>query len=873
MAEFISWLDWLASIVPTIAVIITMVALTLITIWILARILRFYGWIRQEAVYLELTPPSRTDRASQATQQLFAALHGMGMSRRWRDRLLMRQSLFAFEIVSTKSEGIRFLVRISREDAGTLERTIAAYLPEVKVASVNEQIKLNPSKKSRIVEFRQKQHFAFPLQNHETLEIEDPIAYITSAMTKLAPSERMVYQMVVTPVHVPQADTLSHKILSNEDLLPRLKGNRSYASPITTAINSLLFGLIGAVGNLVHGPSKSDYRSAQKDLEYQKQVAKRLKPARTLSYFEHELVESIHQKLAEPLFRVELRVLLDCADKQEILQRQKSLESALSLFNVPRYQGLTRKGRCYGWFRTYQNFRFAHRLPAVLRSANLLAATELSGLFHFPHSVTAKTENVIKSLSKTLPAPVSLKNDGKLDVLLGENQHQGTTTTIGLAASERERHIYILGGTGNGKTTMLRYGIVQDIKNGKGLAVIDPHGDLAASILRHIPQDRINDVIYLNPDDVTHPIGLNLLELPQGLSADDLLREKDLVTEATISVMRKLFSDDDSGGHRIEYVLRNAIQTALTIEDATLFTIFELLNDTKYRQAITRNLEDKYLKNFWRNELGKAGTFQKVKMAAGITAKIGRFLFSASAKRILEQPKSTIDFDDILNSGKILICNFSKGLLGEDTSTLFGTTVLAKLQLASLRRARLDEHNRQPFYLYVDEFQNFATMAFVQMLSEARKYRLFLTLAEQSAAQQEEQKLVEIILANVGTIICFRSGSPADERLVLPLFKPFLESGEIANLPAYNFYMRIAALQAQEPMSGVTVLLKDDGSENIAKEVISASRRNHAIRFRPKTENKRPVARVTTGETEVKRAGASGGLQPALRHPKPAPKP
>lgn len=211
-------------------------------------------------------------------------------------------------------------------------------------------------------------------------------------------------------------------------------------------------------------------------------------------------------------------------------------------------------------------------------------------------------------------------------------------------------------------------------------------------------------------------------------------------------------------------------------------------------------------------------------MAAGITAKIGRFLFSASAKRVLEQPKSTVNFEDVLASKRILICNFSKGMLGEDTSALFGTTVLAKLQTAALRRARIDEQDRVPFYLYVDEFQNFATMSFVQMLSEARKYKLFLTMAEQSTSQQDQQRLVDIILANVGTIVCFRSGSPADERLVLPLFSPFIEQGEIANLPAYSYYVRIAAINAQEPMSGVTVVVEDKGNEDVARRVIESSR-------------------------------------------------
>jgi hypothetical protein len=237
-------------------------------------------------------------------------------------------------------------------------------------------------------------------------------------------------------------------------------------------------------------------------------------------------------------------------------------------------------------------------------------------------------------------------------------------------------------------------------------------------------------------------------------------------------------------------------------------------------------------------------------MAAGITAKIGRFLFSASAKRIMEQEKSTIDFDDILNSGKILICNFSKGLLGEDTSTLYGTTVLAKLQVAALRRARQKQTNRKSFYLYVDEFQNFATMSFVQMLSEARKYKLFLTMAEQSTSQQDEQRLVDIILANVGTVICFRSGSPSDERLVLPLFSPYIEQGEIANLPSFNFYARIAAIHSQEPMSGITVLLDSDGSENIAARVVEMSRENNVVK-KIKKIKVQPTKSEVGGEREL----------------------
>lgn len=830
--DYATWLDRMTKVLPVLAILFVAVILLGLVLWLLRKLYGFVRLLKQETVFLELTPPSRTDRNPQATSQLFTALYGLGLSHRWYEQLLGYSEVFSLEIVSTRKTGIRFVVRVASDKADALQQSITTYVPDVKIKIVEDYLSsTKPIKSSRIATFKQAKHFAYPLQEHELLESHDPIGYLTAAMTKLSDNELMSFQVVIKPMRIREAEALRGKILHNEDLLAKLDKKSTGTSSLFTGVNTVLFGMLDMVSGAYHGPSKAQYQAAQKDLEYQKQIAKNIKPVRTLSYFEHELVESIHRKLGQPLFHSEIRLLVITSTKQGLKKRRKSIEASLGLFSFPKYQSLKIKRSHFFAVQQFRRFVFARRLPGNFHSLNILSSSELSGLYHFPNTQTAKTENVVKSLSRTLPAPVSLKNGTELDILLGMNMHHGSETPIGLTAAERERHIYMIGGTGNGKTTMLLYSIVQDIQSGKGIAVIDPHGDLAETILRHIPESRINDVIYFNPDDITYPVGVNLLELPSNLSPDELLREKDLVTESTISVMRKIFSDDDSGGHRIEYILRNTIQTALTIEDATLFTVFDLLNDTKYQKSITDKLEDKDLKNFWNNELGKAGDFQKVKMAAGITSKIGRFLFSASAKRVLEQPKSTIDFEDILDSSKILICNFSKGLLGEDTSTLFGTTVLAKLQMASLRRARLKQSERRSFFLYVDEFQNFATMAFVQMLSEARKYKLFLTMAEQSASQQDQQRLVDIILANVGTVICFRSGSPADERLTLPLFSPYIEPGEIANLPAYNFYARIAAVEPQEPLSGVTVLLQNDGNEDVASQVIANSRRTFAIKY------------------------------------------
>jgi len=776
-------------------------------------------------VWLELTPPASVDKTPEATVQLFSVIHGMRASRPLKDRLLRRSPVMSFEITSTKQQGIRYLVQVEAARSQSLQKAITSYIPDSKV----KEVEVPDHSSSNVIEFKQRGHYVLPLTSTEVFEQHDPLGYITGAMTRLKDDEQITLQLVVTPVRLREAQQLSRRIMANEDILRRVQqgGNISLTPKIFEGMSGFAMGVFELIGEMHSGTTQSYNKTKQssKNAQFQQQVNTRQRPARTLSAFELELMESMHKKVTQPLFQVSLRVLLISENHKEHIT---AIRSALDAYSVPPYQELKAKTQT-PLFSARRQRLADKRLPAILRKSSLvLSAAEIASLYHFPSSQISKTDNLITSLSRTLPAPVSLKSGKKLAVTIGENKHHGTNTAIGLTEAERERHLYIIGGTGNGKTTMLFYSILQDILAGNGVAVLDPHGDLAERILHYIPEERIDDVIYMNPDDLSYPIGMNLLELADGLSGDDLLREKDLITEATISVLRKIFSDDDSGGHRIEYVLRNAIQTALTLEGSTLFTIFELLNDAKYRRKVVKDLKDKNLKDFWDNELGKAGEFQRVKMAAGITAKIGRFLFSASARRVLEQPKSTINFEDILATKKILICNFSKGMLGEDTSTLFGTTVLAKLQTAALRRARISQDERAAFYLYVDEFQNFATMSFVQMLSEARKYKLFLTMAEQSTSQQDEQRLVDIILANVGTIVCFRSGSPSDERLVLPLFSPFINQGEIANLPAYSYYVRIAAIEAQEPASGMTVVVTDIGSADTAERVVASSRSLYA---------------------------------------------
>ena len=841
---------------PTALTIVASIAGIMIVFLAVRTIINRRFLIRRNMVWLEITPPSSIAKTPEATEQLFSVLHGTRAARHLKERLLNRSPVMSFEIVSTRKDGVRYLLQVEQIRSASIQKVITSYIPDSKV----KEVERDTSGEYSVIEFRETGHYVLPLTLTSVFEQHDPLGYVTGAMTKLSDDEEIVLQLVAMPVRLREAEILSHKILGNENILQQVSSNKlSGVGRFTNVFGKVSSGLTDLTGEVYMGMTSGHreyYNAKSRSVQQQTRVVSDDRPARVLSAFESELMETMHQKVTRPLFQTSVRILVK---SPEAKQHIASLKSVLDSYSVPPYQSLKAK---YSLPIVYY-FRVKvadKRLPALRKGSSIiLASTELASLYHFPSSQVSKTDNLITSLSRTLPAPVSLKQNKHLDVVIGTNIHHNTETSIGLTAQERERHQYIIGGTGSGKTTMLQYEIVQDMKNSKGVAVIDPHGDMAETLLDHVPKGRVKDVVYFNPDDLAYPIGLNLLELDEKLVGDDLLREKDLITETVVSIFRKIFSDDDSGGHRIEYMLRNAVQTALTQEKATLFTVYDLINDPAYRKKVIASLDDENLKRFWRNEFGKAGGMQQVKMAAGITAKIGRFLFSASAKRILEQEKSTIDFDDILTNRKILICNFSKGILGEDTSELLGIMVIAKFQLASLRRVRIKQSERTPYYLYVDEFQNFATLSFVQMLSESRKYKLFLTMAEQSTSQQDDQRMVNIILANVGTVVCFRTGNPADEQALLQMFAPYIDQGEIANLPAFNYYVRIAAIRSQEPLSGETLLIKDMSisGARVRQAIIDSSRKNYAVKYTPKVATPTKTRQPPVGKKSLAKKPAS----------------
>lgn len=802
--------------------------------------------LKEKSILFELKPLKNTEQSSYTTQQLFAILHGLARQRSFINRLFDIQKTYAFEIVSTKNGGITYYTRIGEDEADLVKKTLLSYLPGISVKETTDYLELLTKQHKRISSYKLSRHFAYPLKHQEDLTLHDPIAYLTGSMTKLSEDDLTAFQVVLSPLRkssLPAVSRISHLIYSGKDLVSNI-GNDTNSNPVVGVIK-LLFSLVLRILMLPFGLMvfiTTDGREGP-----MLRLPTDIPPLKTPNPYQMELEQLVKQKLDQQLFTASVRLMVASNNYSELRKRERGFQSALSTLNNSDYQALVPSFRIRvklfdRIMETFYNLRFL--LPT---RSFILSATEVSDLYHFPFTSTTKTEDLLKQHSKELPAPLSLKQKQECDLYFGTNTYGGTETKIGLTADERRRHVYILGATGTGKSTMLLSMIKQDIDHNKGFSVIDPHGDLIEQILSVIPRDRVQDVVYFNPDDIGYPMGINLLELTPGLNAEEAIREKEFIAESVISIFHKIYTDKYSGP-RMEYILRNTIHTAFTIPDATLFTIYKLLINTAYRKGIVRGLTDENLKDFWRYEFAKAGDYQKVKMISPITNKIGRFLFSPTAKRILEQGKSTINFDTIINEGKILLCNLSKGKIGEDNSEVFGVLIMAKIQLAALKRARMKQEDRKDFFLYVDEFQNFATPAFAQILSEARKYRLGAILAHQTTSQLEDISLVNITLANTGTVICFRTANPEDERMILPQFRPYIEQGEIASLPSYHFYMRLGALNPEEPFSGVTVPVQIEYSQNRVDKVVESSRKLYAKFYTP--EKQIPVKKTTNQATQ-----------------------
>jgi len=525
--------------------------------------------------------------------------------------------------------------------------------------------------------------------------------------------------------------------------------------------------------------------------------------------------EEIYKKFSKPFFLANFRVLAYADDASSLKEDLALMLKAIEKFKNGDVNSLKRiKSKKENLLKTFMARESSSKKM-------ILNTQEVAVMFHFPDT-TLKIDTVYHVRSKKVEPPRELPLGGFLQMpnisIFGMTTSKGNKLEFGIKRIDRSRHLYIIGKTGMGKSRLIELLTLSDIHEDKGFCVIDAHGDLASDILRSIPQRRIPDVIYFNPPDAEYPIGFNPLEC---FSPED----KHQVVTGFVAIFKKLFAANWT--NRLEHVLRFTVLALIEAGDATIVDIVKLLTDTSFRQGVIKRIGDPVVKNFWTHEFSSWNERFDNEAIIPIINQIGQFLSNDYIRNVVGQKKSRIDFYESMNSGKIIIINLAKGKLGENNASLLGSMIITKIQEAAMARVNIPQEERREFYLYVDEFQNFATESFNQILSEARKFNLSLTIAHQYIDQLTES-IRKTAFGNVGSLICFRVGSE-DAHFLSKEFAPRFTPEDLINLDFRQMYVKLSIDgKTSEPFSGVTLDVPEL-KENFEEEIIAYSRKQYAV--------------------------------------------
>ncbi len=698
---------------------------------------------------MQILVPRENDKAALAAEQMFASIHGiLADAQKCPD-------IISLEIVSTDEDGIRFYVVAPREISRFIEGQIYAQYPNADIRYVQDYARIESVSSESFVtmgEVEMEKDFIFPIKTFRSFEV-DPLAGITGAMSELNKEEKVWLQILIRPV----ANYWQAK-------------SKSYITAIREGKDPNGGGIIAALSKLLLNMGKALTESP--DAKPQKEVVK-LEPGQ-----EEELSE-IENKMLKLGFEFKIRVVSKAPTQLRSEQMLRDVVASFKQFTTAHLNNLihaTPEKSGKELYDDYINRFMASDEPDILN------IEELASLYHLPN-ISVETPNIAWSRSRKLEPPMNLPRATEDDVtIFGETDYRDTKVEFGLKRGDRVRHFYLLGKTGTGKSTLFKNMFISDVLAGDGACFVDPHGDTVEQLLDYIPPNRIEDVVYFNPTDVAHPIGFNLLELKDK-------SQRDLIADGVVEVFKKQFGD--SWGPRLQYILTNTIATALEAQGTTLLAVIRLLMDQNYRKFILKQVDDPILYKFWTEEFAQMAQNSKLlsESVSPIQNKVGRFISSAVTRNIIGQVKSTIDLREIMDNQKILLVNLAQGRLGEETASLLGGMIITRLQATAMERVDVPEEERKDFFLYVDEFQNFATESFAKILSEARKYKLNLTMTNQYI-DQLPLTVRQAIFGNVGTLGSFVV-SQGDASILEKEFAPVVASDDLVSLDAYALYIKL----------------------------------------------------------------------------------
>jgi type IV secretory pathway TraG/TraD family ATPase VirD4 len=703
----------------------------------------------------------------------------------------------SFEIANpSNSEEIFFYLAVPKRFKERVEKQIHSFFPDASIEKNPDYTIFYPGGFTSAATLVLKNKHELPIKSYEFMET-DPLNEISNALSKLNTREEgAALQLVLSPAGSSwraSGKNIAHKMQQGKQL--KDVGAGSFLKDVGRGVGKELGHAI------VPGMSNANGQSSFKKEE---QRIVQLTPE------EQELVKSIERKSNKTGFKVNIRLISSAATQERADEILSHLENSFAQFENPEVNNFKIKKRTkkkdIAYHYIFRNFSDENSL--------ILNVEEIASIFHFPISTT-ETPKIKWLKSGAASPPVNIPQNG---ILLGYNDYRGQKTDIRLGDSDRRRHLYTIGQTGVGKSNFLQEMAKQDIKNGKGVCYIDPHGDAVEDILSCIPKERAEDVIIFNPADTERPFGLNMLEYERP-------EEKTFVINEMISIFDKLYDLKATGGPMFEQYARNAMLLIMEHPESgsTLLEISKVLADEDFRKMKLEHCTNPVVRDFWTKEAEKAGGEAALaNMVPYVTSKLTTFVANDMMRPIISQQKSTLNFRKIMDDGKILLINLSKGKLGEINSHLLGMVIVGKILMAALSRADMPENDRKDFYLYIDEFQNVTTDSISQILSEARKYKLNLIIAHQFIGQLSEE-ISKAVFGNVGSICSFRVG-PEDAEFLEKQFEPVFSANDLVNVDNYSAFAKILVNNESTKPFNIKTYPPTNGDQELANNLKELSR-------------------------------------------------
>jgi len=775
--------------------------------WIPVLILSYLTWQKrrnrewlkeQKFTLLQIKVPKDNEKGPVAAEMMFASLHGIFKPAPKRIKEGSLQEHISFEIASMNQK-ISFYAWVPSQLKDFVEGQIYAQYPNAEIKEVPDYAdssKINDFNKVITAELTLIKIDYLPIRTFPNFEV-DPLAGITSTLSKLeGENEKIWTQILVRPCDELWQNNAAHYVNAIRT---------GTASKITLSPTKLFEIFINWLGSLIYALFSPPQAGPPKGAG---------EPPKLTPTQENE-VRAIEEKIQKLGFEVKIRILYAAATSEIAEPRLQAIVGAFKQFTA--YNGFAIGNILTGEeaFQIYKSRYFGD--PGYV-----LNIEELASIYHLPN-ISVETPNILWAGAKKGEPPANLPLEENVPqeelTLFAKTNFRHLSKRFGIKNDDRRRHVYIIGKTGVGKTTLMENMILDDISEGRGVAVVDPHGDFIDKILNFIPKFRINDVVILDPSDRDYPIAFNPLE---DVNPD----QRGLVVSGIISIFQKIWAY--TWGPRLEHILRNTLAALIEYPNSTMLGINRMFTDKKFRKKVVRKVTDVETKRFWTQEfpMYEQNERFKTEAIAPIQNKVGQFLASPTIRNIIGQPKSNINMRKIMDEGKILLVKLAQGAIGEDNSALLGAMIITKLQLAAMSRVDIPEEERKDFYLYVDEFQNFATESFAKILSEARKYRLNLTLANQYVAQMMPA-VRDAVFGNVGTLICFRVGTQ-DASFLAKEMAPVFDETDVVNLDKYNIYIKMSIDGVTYPAFSAQTLPPPQNPEGYKEKIITLSREKYS---------------------------------------------